>query len=113
MNNAYLICPCCLFLDFESLKSNGSKAVNPPDLAAFEHARVHDVRTHQGGLHAVQLLGQQFVGQRLVEAHRGELTGAVVLKAKRPFTLVSCPQFGCSVTWGGGVGGAAPPRTPC
>lgn len=58
--------------------------VNVPDLAAFEHARVHDVRTHQRGLHTFHPLGQQLVGQRLVEAHRSELAGTVILKEKAP-----------------------------
>lgn len=59
-------------------------SVNLPDLAAFEHARVHDIRTHQRGLHTLHLLGQQLVGQRLVEAHCSKFTGTVILKEKHP-----------------------------
>lgn len=50
-----------------------------PDFAAFKHARVHNVGTHEGGLHSLHLLSQQLVGQGLVEAHRRKLTGAVIL----------------------------------
>lgn len=50
-----------------------------PDFAAFKHARVHNVGTHEGGLYSLHLLSQQLMGQGLVEAHRRKLTGAVIL----------------------------------
>lgn len=53
--------------------------VGVPDLAAFKHARVHDIGAHEGHLHSVKLVGQQLVGQRLVEAHCGKLTGTIIL----------------------------------
>lgn len=53
--------------------------VGVPDLAAFKHARVHDIGAHEGRLHSVELVRQQLVGQRLVEAHCGKLTGTIIL----------------------------------
>lgn len=50
-----------------------------PDFAACEHARVHDVRAHQGGFHAIRALRQQLVRQRLVEPDGSKFTGAVIL----------------------------------
>lgn len=64
--------------------------VGVPDLAAFKHARVHDVGAHEGRLHSFELVGQQLVGQRLVEAHCGKFTGTVILsqtKKSNLFTL--------------------------
>lgn len=60
---------------------------NLPDFAAFKHARVHNVGTHEGGLHPLHLLGQQLVGQRLVEAHRPKLAGAVILARENQQSL--------------------------
>ena len=51
-----------------------------PDATALEHARVHQVRAHQGHVDAVLLGRLQLVAQRLVEADGAELTGAVVLE---------------------------------
>ena len=50
-----------------------------PYPAAFEHARVHQVGTHQRHLNAVLIRSLDLVAQRLVEADGPELTGAVIL----------------------------------
>ncbi|TNN84389.1 hypothetical protein EYF80_005382 [Liparis tanakae] len=45
---------------------------------AFEHACVYNVRAHKGSLHSFNLLSQQLVCQRLVEAHCRKLTGTFI-----------------------------------
>lgn len=57
--------------------------VGIPYLAAFKHARVHDVGTHKGCLHSFYLLRQQLVGQRLMEAHCSKLAGTVILPQRK------------------------------
>lgn len=51
-----------------------------PDLAAFKHAGVYDVRADQSGLDAVDFLCKQLVCQWLVETNGSKFTGAVILK---------------------------------
>ena len=51
-----------------------------PDFTASKHPCVHDVRADQSGFDAVQVLGPQLVGQRLVETDGSKLTRTVILK---------------------------------
>ena len=67
--------------------------VGVPDLAAFKHARVHDVGAHEGRLHSFELVGQQLVGQRLVEAHCGKFTGTVILSQTKKSVYSVCTNI--------------------
>lgn len=53
-----------------------------PYSASSEHARVHQVRTHQRHLDTVLLRSLDFVAQGLVEADGTELASAVILKPR-------------------------------
>lgn len=61
-----------------------------PNLAAFKHACVHDIGAHESRLNSLNLLGQQLVGQRLVEAHCSKLTGTVILSQTKIQTRWLC-----------------------
>lgn len=64
--------------------------VDIPNLAAFKHACVHNIGAHKSSPHSLNLLSQQLVGQRLMEAHCSKLTGTVILsqiKTELVFTV--------------------------
>lgn len=57
--------------------------VGVPYLAAIKHACVHNIGAHKSCFHSFDLLGQQSMGQRLVEAHCSKLTGTVILSKEK------------------------------
>lgn len=64
--------------------------VDIPYFAALKHACVHDVGAHKSSLHSFNLISQQLMGQRLMEAHSSKLTGTVILSQTKIVTCSEC-----------------------